>query len=298
VGSGRRPVSPLGGAVADGKLLSMKLCLNTSTLRGQALDLPQLIDVCAATGYQGIEPWVRELDAWQAGGGHLAEIRARCADAGLAIPDLIGFFAWGVDDAEARALALVEARRCFEMAAALGCSLLATPPMGIKDVTGMRLEDLVARYRAVAAIGAEYGVTACLEFWGIAKTLGRLGEALAIVAESDIADACLLADVFHMYKSGSPHSGLRHAGPGTIGMVHVNDYPAEPSRAHISDADRVYPGDGIADWSVILGALRTIGYDGFLSVELFHPGYWQQDAELVARTAAEKMQALLAQPAL
>src|SRR5438105_12120799 len=38
-------------------------CLNTATLQGQKLSLVEQVEVAARAGYQGIEPWVRDLEA-------------------------------------------------------------------------------------------------------------------------------------------------------------------------------------------------------------------------------------------
>ena len=69
----------------------------------------------------------------------------------------------------------------------------------------------------------------------------------------------------------------------------MNDYPADPPRETIKDADRVYPGDGIAPLTQTLQGLFATGFRGTLSLELFNPEYWKQDALLVARTGLEKM---------
>jgi sugar phosphate isomerase/epimerase len=75
-------------------------------------------------------------------------------------------------------------------------------------------------------------------------------------------------------------------------VFHMNDYPAEPSRQQIGDGDRVYPGDGVAPLAEIMQTLRRIGFDGYLSIELFNRNYWQQDPLEVARLALSKMQAV------
>jgi sugar phosphate isomerase/epimerase len=75
---------------------------------------------------------------------------------------------------------------------------------------------------------------------------------------------------------------------------HLNDYPATPPRETIRDADRVYPGDGVAPLPAMLKSLLATGFRGFLSLELFNPTYWQQDALTVARTGLEKMRAAVA----
>ena len=66
-------------------------------------------------------------------------------------------------------------------------------------------------------------------------------------------------------------------------MIHVNDYPAAPPRAEISDQFRVYPGDGVAPLKEVFRSLYANGFRGFLSLELFNHEYWKNDALLVAR---------------
>jgi sugar phosphate isomerase/epimerase len=73
----------------------------------------------------------------------------------------------------------------------------------------------------------------------------------------------------------------------------MNDYPARPPRAEISDAHRFYPGDGVAPLKLLLRNLHDIGFRGFLSLELFNRGYWAQDPLIVARTGLEKMKAVV-----
>ena len=51
----------------------------------------------------------------------------------------------------------------------------------------------------------------------------------------------------------------------------MNDYPANPPRERLVDADRVWPGDGQAPWKDIFGNLDAVGADPWLSIELFNP---------------------------
>ncbi len=97
-----------------------------------------------------------------------------------------------------------------------------------------------------------------------------------------------------MYKGGSDPNGLKLLGPATMFNVHVNDYPASPPRHEITDALRVFPGDGIAPLKQILSDLLAIGFHGFLSLELFNRDYWQKDALLIARTGLDKLKAITA----
>ena len=48
-------------------------------------------------------------------------------------------------------------------------------------------------------------------------------------------------------------------------------------------------GDGVAPLTEIFQLLQKIGFNGVLSLELFNPKYWQQDALTVAKTGLQKM---------
>lgn len=269
-------------------------CVNTSTIREQALSLPETIDLVAEAGYDGVEPWIRELDAYVEQGGDVADLKKQLDDRGLVVPDLIGFFEWGSPDATVRVAALDEARRNMDLAVALGCTGLAAPPMGILDRPDIPLLDLAERYGQLVEVGREYGVTPILEFWGHSQILCRLGEALLVAGESGAPEACILGDVFHMYKGGGTFEALKLIGPQTLALVHMNDYPAEPPRNVITDAQRVYPGDGVAPLDQILSDLARAGYTGMLSLELFNRDYWEQDPRTVVQTGLAKMKAAVA----
>lgn len=272
--------------------MAFRYCLNTSTIRADGTSPLDAIDTAADAGYEGIEPWVSELDAFVEGGGSLADVRGRADGRGIQIVNLIAFPEWAVPEVDRREAGLEELKRCLEMAKTLGCPFLAAPPRGIHD----RVVDIFGvaeRYGTVVDIAKDYGVTPLLEYWGIAKTLGRTGEALLVAAECDRGDVQLLADVFHMYKGSGHHHGFEHFGDGRLGLVHVNDYPASPGRDDVTDADRVFPGDGLAPWPEIVANLNGIGFDGMLSLELFNQGYWDRGPEWAAKTGLEKLRAVV-----
>lgn len=278
-------------------------CLNTSTVRdrGNSRPIVQLIEIAAKAGYQAIEPWTAELDAYVKQGGSLKDLGKRIADAGLVVPSAIGFAEWIVDDEDRRRKGLENAKRDMDWVRQIGGARLAAPPVGATGGTSARddpkrsqpVVDLLAaadRYRALLELGKSMDVTPMVEVWGFSKTLRRLGEAWLVAAECGKAGGCVLPDVYHLYKGGSDFAGLRLLSPAAVGIFHVNDYPKK-DRSTINDADRVYPGDGVAPLGEVFKALREIGYRGFLSLELFNREYWKQDGLTVAKTGLEKLKA-------
>lgn len=268
--------------------------LNTSTIRGcGTLALGDMIEIASKAGYDAIEPWVEEIDTWTNSGRTLSQLRSLVSAHDLTIVNLIGFPTWSVPDEQKRKAGFEEARRCFDMAQELACPYVAAPPIGIHQTPGVSLFDVADRYAALIDLASEYNVVPILEFWGIAQTMGTLGEALMVSSQANRRQACILSDIFHMYKGSGHFGGIEQLGPETIRILHVNDYPAQLPRKKIEDSDRVYPGDGVAPYNEIFRQLNITGFSGILSLELFNQKYWQEDGLTVATTGLEKLKSLV-----
>jgi sugar phosphate isomerase/epimerase len=268
-------------------------CLNSSTLFGQKLDLVEVVEIASKAGYTALEPWVRELDQYVKNGGSVKELGKRIRDRGLSVEDVIAFFEWIVDDEDKRKKGLEEARRNFDLVQQLGGKRLAAPPVGATQQRDLNLRKSAERYRALLELGDKFGVVPQVELWGHSQSLGRLSEVAYVAVESGHPQACILCDVYHLYKGGSPLTGVRVLNGAALHVLHFNDYPADPPRESITDAQRIYPGDGVAPLKELLRDLRRIGFRGVLSLELFNRDYWKQDALTVARTGIEKMRAVV-----
>ncbi|HUJ56099.1 MAG TPA: sugar phosphate isomerase/epimerase family protein [Gaiellaceae bacterium] len=124
-----------------------------------------------------------------------------------------------------------------------------------------------------------------IESWSILNTLG---DAAAFVEEVGSEAVGIQFDVWHLWNTPELLEEIgRHAG--LIAGVHVCDW-REPTRGW---ADRVLPGDGVADLPAILGALDAAGWDGFYDLEIFSDNgafgsaypdsLWDLDAAELAR---------------
>ena len=277
-------------APAATKHAKPRYCLNTSTIRGQKLSIVEEVDLAAKVGYDGIEPWIREITQYTEGGGSLKDLAKRIADAGLQVESAIGFAAWIVDDEAKRGAALETAKRDMDLVRQLGGTRIAAPPVGATN-EAVDLSAAAQRYATLVEVGREIGVTPMIELWGFSKSLHRIGEVAFVAVESGQPDAAMLLDVYHIYKGGSDFHGLKMLNGASIGAFHFNDYPADPPREKIGDADRVYCGDGVAPLTQIIRDIYASGFHGALSLELFNREYWQQNAEEVAKLGLEKMQA-------
>ena len=264
-------------------------CLNTSTIRGNNLDVMAQVDVAVKAGYSAIEPWVRDIDAFTAKGGTLKDLAKKISDSGLTVEDAIAFNSWLDDDDTRRAASMEQLKRDMDKLAQLGGKHIATPPGN--NGSNVPLAKAAQYYRAALELGETMGVQPLLELWGQSPVLGPLANGAHVAIETGRADASMLLDIFHLYKSSTSFASLRQVNGATLHVVHVNDYPAADDPAKLTDANRVYPGDGVAPLGDIFRSLRDSGFRGFLSLELFNRDYWKMSADENAKMGLEKTRA-------
>lgn len=277
-------------APADSKHGDFLFCLNTSTIRGHHLGIEGELELAAKAGYTAVEPWLQPINDYIKSGKSLKDLRRRIDDLGLKIMSAIAFPQWIVDDDATRAKGLEQAAQDMDTIAQLGGTRIAAPPAGVpKEAAPLDLKKIAERYRAMLELGDKTGVVPELEFWGPSPHLHSLSQAMYVAMESGHSKACILADVYHLYKGGSSIDTLHLANGASIVTLHMNDYPADPPIDKINDSFRVFPGDGIAPLSKILRTLRDSGARTTLSLELFNQDYWRQDALKVAQAGLEKM---------
>ncbi|MEM6776006.1 MAG: sugar phosphate isomerase/epimerase family protein [Planctomycetota bacterium] len=283
----------------SGRFPRPRLSLNTSTLRGHQLGVPEQIRVTADAGYDGIEPWMGDLRRHVEAGGRVSDLRKLLDDSGLELSGAIGFAKWIVDDPAARQDGLDEARRDMALVRELGGHLMAAPPIGahrLKELgdTGPPSLDVVAqRYAALLDLGKEMGVTPLLELWGFSPVLSKLGELAYVSAAAGRSNAAVLPDFYHIYKGGNDMISLGMIEASRMPLFHINDYPKSPPIESIADRDRVYPGDGICPLVPTIATLIQHGFAGTFSLELFNPTYWGLPADEVAATGFRKSQQVI-----
>ena len=83
-----------------------------------------------------------------------------------------------------------------------------------------------------------------------------------------------------------PRFQTRRCGDSTekLLLVHINDAEDLPIE-QLRDANRLHVGRGVLPLLGTLETLNGIGYNGFLSIEIFRAEYWRQPLEQVVREA-------------
>ena len=290
LGSGLLLTNQIASAQSSKKESQFSYCLNTSTIMGQNSGLLGNLEIAAQAGYDGVELWIRDIQAYLEAGNTLGSLRKKIKDSGLEFENAIGFAPWMVDDDQKRKAGFEQMEKEMGILAELGCKRVAAPAAG---VTGqVDLFKAGERYRELLDLGRKTGVMPQLEFWGAFTYFHHLGQVLMVAAVANDPDARILPDVYHLFRGGSGYEGLKMLNGDLIEIFHMNDYVDTIPREKQEDKDRVYPGDGAAPFKQILTDLKQMGGKKVLSLELFNPSYWKEDPHQVARIGLSKMKKL------
>lgn len=261
--------------------------LNTSTIAPQGV-LDQ-IRLAAKHGFGAIELWLRDVQRYVHQGGQVADVAKSVRDHGLVVPNVIAMHGWGNATDAAYPAALEQCRRLMDLAVQLGSQyIVATPPRDACD-----LGVVSRRYRDLLTLGKQIGVLPTMEYLGFCHSVYRIDQAQQIVAEANDPQATLVLDSFHTFRGGSTFADLTRVPVAQIAHFHLDDAPAYVRRELQMDPDRVMPGDGILDLRAEMNWLREQGYRGAISLELFNPGLWEQDPNVVLQLGMERMRQLL-----
>lgn len=290
------PKTGLGAAVAPSPIPpgSFRYCLNMSTIRGHKLGFVKELETASKAGFRSVEIWMNSLQTFLTNGGTIKEAKKRIDDLGITIENSIGFAEWIVDDEARRKKGIELMKSEMDILAQLGCKRTAAPPAGVTSTPGLDLKKAAERYRVILELGDANGVVPHLELWGFSKNLSRVSEVFYVAIESGHPSAKVLLDIYHLYKGGSLPETLPLINPGAVEIMHMNDYPKQLSPSVITDADRIYAGDGVAPIKQILKSFSKRDKPLVLSTEVFNKNYYEQDALLVAKTSLEKMKGVVA----
>ncbi len=266
----------------------MKTCFNTITA-GRDKPLEEIIRRSGQVGFDALE-----IDR-----NHIAdclkrvpinELRSRLEEAGLEAASIMAFNLAPFDD-PGPGIARIE--EGAQYANDLGAPLLlvfcaADIPKGMSsDEAHERAAERAANYAEVA-----YPIAIGLEPIGRTTLMGGPAAAVDIAARSLKSNVGIVMDTFHFYRSQVPEEEVRTIPPAKLLLVHINDAEDLPIE-ELRDAHRLHVGRGVLPLLGTLETLKGIGYNGFLSIEIFRAEYWRQPLEQVVREAKSSLDSVL-----
>ncbi|MEZ4218452.1 MAG: sugar phosphate isomerase/epimerase [Myxococcota bacterium] len=232
------------------------------------------IEAAAAAGYTGISLTVDDVERAAADGLALAEVRARLADAGLAVAELDPYLGWlradargALPGADASAMLGRDEAAFFAIADGVGGTVLNCPhPLpGPVDV-----DRAAEAFAGVCDRAAEHGLACAIEFlpW---TGIPDAATAAAIASRAGRANGGIMLDTWHHFRSGGDADALRALDGALVRGVQVNDAPREPHGPPMRETmrERLLPGEGASDVAAVVAMLDAIGSRAPIGVEVF-----------------------------
>lgn len=243
------------------------------------LTLEQKFEVAKEAGFDGIEVPSVETDE------EVEQFRELATLYGLEIPSMMGsvHWKWPLSDPDpgVRLKCADHMRRALRHGPMLGANTLLLVPAVVKEE--VTYEEAMQRSKAEIAglvpVAETYGVVIAVEnVWN--KFLLSPIEFCDYVDSfhSDFLKAYF--DVGNIMLYGYPHHWIRSLGASRLAKVHLKDFQVGPKRF-------VNLLEGDVPWREVVKALREIGYEDYLTVEV-----GMESVDMVKETARRVEQIL------
>src|SRR5215207_3281463 len=263
---------------------NMKIALNGATT--MHADLETDIKAAGAAGYDLVELWAPKLRTYLE--GHTIDDLRTILTENNVDPYSIN----SIEHITFRTPGDYESikAQCGELAAIadeIACPYIVVVPGKLPEgATKEQIVDESVRVlNELADISEPHGVSLAFEFLGqtdcSVQTLDLCNE---IVEKVDRKSVGNVIDTFHFYAGNSSFEAIDSMKPEKLFIFHINDAEDLPKES-LTDAQRLYPGEGILPIAEIKEHFDKIGYDRMVSIEIFRPEYWDQDPFEVAKKA-------------
>jgi 2-keto-myo-inositol isomerase len=156
-------------------------------------------------------------------------------------------------------------------------------------------EDTARALDILGGVAQSFGVGIAFEPIGLRDCAVRsIRQGWEIVRDVDRENVGLALDVFNLYvyDGFKDIEDLSLIGKDKIFLVHIDDCENRPIE-ELDHCHRLMPGDGIIDMGRFFTLLFEKGFDQMVSIELFHPKYWEMPVEEVIEMGREKTLAVI-----
>jgi sugar phosphate isomerase/epimerase len=272
----------------------VKLSLHPVIL-GEKLEYEQLLALAAKLGYQGVDAGLEV--AAKMGAGPFLEL---CDKYDVHMSCWGPSVQWRTDEdtfREGLKSLPAQAKTAAEVKCTRACTWI---PPGVEGDADETRKTWMRRWSEIAKVLGDYGHRFGLEWVGPQHSregkniiVWRMTELLEMEAEIGAPNLGLLVDSYHWFNAKQTVADLEALRPEQVVHVHFNDAP-DRSFEDQRDGERLTPGEGIIDLVGFLSALKKIGYQDYLGVEIFNADLKALSAEASATHVKKACDALMA----
>lgn len=271
----------------------MYVALNSTLVAGR-VQWPDFARLAAKIGYPGVDV---SLGAAMKDGAEAT----RSLLAGLNLkPAVLGLPVEFRKDDETFERDLAKLGDAAKFSGEIGCPRMTTWLMPSSELPkAEQRAQYLKRFRPAAEILAKSSVRLGFEFISplhLRKRLPhefiwRMDEMLEFARECG-TNCGVLLDSWHWHHAGGTTQDILAAGRDGIIHVQINDSPHQPPEK-ILDSERLMPGEGVIDLMGFFGALKKIGYQDGVSIEVFGRGLKNMPPEEGAKLGFETARAVM-----
>jgi 2-keto-myo-inositol isomerase len=271
----------------------MKLAINQATLMKTPMEL--FLKVVSQAGYEGIE--LRRDETFFYLKNHtiadlnelLNELNLKCITF-----NAIELFSLCSDKEFQKIYEYTE--NLMKIGNKIDCNTIIAVPSFIDD-SNISLEVIkeqtVKRLKILAKLADKYDFKLGFEPLGFINcSVRKLATALEIINYEELPDIGLVIDTFHFFIGGHSIEMLNSIVVNKLLLIHINDVMKKPF-SELNDSDRVLPGQGCFNLKGFLNKIKSMGYNGWLSLELFNEALWKEDPYKVAQNSINSLKKVI-----
>ncbi len=271
----------------------MKLAINQATLMKTPMKI--FLDAIAKAGFQGVE--LRRDETFE----YLEKYKVQDLKELLEKNDLecitfnaIELFSLCPEDKFKRILEYTE--RLMKIGNEISCDMIIAVPSFLKnlDIRPKKIiSKTIERLKIIAKLAENYDFKLGFEPLGFPNcSVRKVETALKIIEHEELPDMGLIIDTFHYFVGEHSIEELESIEPKKLWLIHINDAIEKPYK-ELQDSHRVLPSQDFFNLEMFIKKLKGIGYDKWLSLELFNEQIWSEDPYKVAKDSIESILKLL-----
>jgi len=220
-----------------------------------------------------VELWLTKVEEYLASGHTASELRQRAEDRGLALA--CAAYQGGLLMAREESRGEIESQleRRLDLLAALGVPVLVVTPDCLGPFSQGDLERAAMSLARAGERASTRRVRLALEFQARGTFLTNIETAVAFTQSIGHPQVGICLDAFHYAVGPSKSEDLKWLTRTNLFHVQFSDVADRP-RELAADTDRILPGEGDFPLEPVVRHLRSIGYDGCVSLELPNPQFW------------------------
>ncbi len=262
----------------------MKIALNGATT--MHADLTTDIKAASQAGFELIEIWAAKLRGFLKA-NTVADLKTLLDEYNLEPYSINSIEHITFRNLEDYAKIKAETEELSRIASEITCPYVVVVPGKLPENATEEeiVDESVKVLNELADIAEKYNVGLAFEFLGQADcSVQTLDLDKKIIEKVNRDNVGLVIDTFHFYAGNSSFEAIETLDPKKLFIFHINDAEDLP-KGDLTDAHRLYPGEGILPIKEIKKRFDQIGYNRMVSIEIFRPEYWNEDPFEVARKA-------------